>query len=123
MLRGARFASRLGYSIDDATMEAIKKGAPEIKKVAFERITKELTKMAEQNGGKFADAILMLNDMGMLEHILPEVFAMNSFEHSPHHHPEGNVFQHTIAALRSSNVADPILNLSILLHDVGKIVS
>jgi poly(A) polymerase len=44
------------------------------------------------------------------------------------HHPEtrgegGTVYSHVIAALRKSNTADPIKNLAILLHDIGKGVS
>lgn len=123
MLRGVRFASRLGYDIDPETLNAIKVGSSEIQKVAAERITKELLKMAEQDGGRFADAILTLKDTGMLQHILPEVLKMDEFEHSPEHHPEGNVFQHTIAALRASKTENPIINLAILLHDVGKTVT
>jgi len=120
MLRAPRFASRLGFKIDPETLEAIKTSSGNIKDVAMERVLQELTKMAKQSGDKFADAILILKDTGLLQHILPEVLEMDSFEHSVEHHPEGNVFQHTIAALRANKSSDPIINLSILLHDVGK---
>jgi tRNA nucleotidyltransferase (CCA-adding enzyme) len=33
----------------------------------------------------------------------------------------GNVFNHVIAALRANKLKDPILNLAVLFHDVGKI--
>lgn len=88
-LRGIRFASRLGFEISPETIEAMKKHAPEIKKIASERITKELKKMASQEGSKFADAILMMDKVGLLQYILPEVFEMKSFEHSKDFHPEG----------------------------------
>ncbi|MFW6219623.1 MAG: CCA tRNA nucleotidyltransferase [bacterium] len=120
-LRGVRFASRLGFKIDDKTMAAIKSHSPKIKDQAVERIMKEISKMAEQSGSKFADAIVMLKDAGLLKYILPEVLKMDEFEHNVEHHPEGNVFYHTLSALRSSDVVNPIVNLSILLHDVGKI--
>jgi hypothetical protein len=35
-------------------------------------------------------------------------------------HPEGDAWEHTLAALRSSTSADPAVNLAVLLHDVGK---
>ena len=138
MLRAVRFGSRLGFNISDGTMKAIQKLAknitPKKKKegeskedyakragVAGERIFKELKKMAEQEGPKFAEAIKMLDKSGMLQYILPEVAKMKEFEHSVEHHPEGGVWEHTLAALASSQVKDPIVNLGILLHDVGKI--
>ena len=33
---------------------------------------------------------------------------------------QGDVWHHTLAALRSNNVVNPLVNLSILLHDIGK---
>jgi tRNA nucleotidyltransferase (CCA-adding enzyme) len=120
MLRVPRFASRLGFKIDDETVEAIKNQSGSIKEVAVERIMQEVLKMAKQSGDKFANAIIMMKDLGLLEHIFPEIFEMDQFEHNVEHHPEGNVFDHTIAALRSNKVDDPILNLAILFHDIGK---
>lgn len=120
MLRVPRFASRLGFKIDPQTLGAIQRSSANIKKVAAERILQELMKMAKQSGSKFADAIVILKDSGLLQHILPEVLELDAFEHSVEDHPEGNVFQHTIAALKASDVVDPIVNLGILLHDAGK---
>lgn len=119
-LRGIRFASRLGFNIDQKTIDAIKSNAPEIKKVAMERVLKELWKMAEQSGTNFASAVTMLNEYGILEYILPEVVGLKPFEHSPEHHPEGGPYIHTIEALKAYNGNDPIVNLSILFHDIGK---
>ena len=128
MLRAVRFGSRLGFKISDETMAAIQKLAqnitpkknPKDKGVAGERIYKEFKKMAEQEGPKFADALEMLDKSGMLQYILPEVAKMKEFKHSVEHHPEGGVWEHTLAALRSSGSKDPLVNLGILLHDVGK---
>jgi len=119
-LRGVRFASRLGFNIDQKTIDAIKSNAPEIKKVAAERILKEIWKMAEQTGNRFAQAIVMLQELGLLEYILPEVLQLKDFQHSPEHHPEGGPLQHTIEALKTYKGNDPIVNFSILLHDIGK---
>lgn len=121
MIRAVRFSSRLGFGIEDKTMKSIQKHAKNIVKVSPERITKELLKMASQSGTKFADAIIQLDKSGLLVHILPEIVKMKEFEHEQTHHPEGNVWDHTIAALRTNKLKDPIINLSVLLHDVGKI--
>lgn len=89
LLRAVRFASRLGFKIDPATSKAMKKLSPKIKKVSWERISKELMKMAAQSGDKFANALIILEQVGLLEHILPEITKMHGFKHTPETHPEG----------------------------------
>jgi poly(A) polymerase len=121
MLRAARFASRMGYNIDPETKQAMSAHAEKIKQIAPERILKEIVKMAEQTGDRFAGALQILKDTGLLQHILPEVMEMDKYEHAPETHPEGNVLQHTIEALKQNQIKDPIINLAILLHDIGKI--
>lgn len=121
MLRAIRFASRLGFKIDPETAQAIKDGSENINKIAGERIKKEFVKMAEQDGSKFADAIVELDNVGLLDKILPEIVKLKEFKHNVEHHPEApDVYGHVIAALRANKLKDPIVNLSILLHDVGK---
>lgn len=121
MMRCIRFSSRLGFKIDPETEKAIKLNKDNIKKIAPERIKDELVKIASESGDKFANAIITLDKVGILDIILPEVVKMKQFEQNVEHHPEGTVFQHTLESLRKNNLKDPILNLSILLHDVGKI--
>jgi len=123
MLRAIRFSSRLGFDIEKETAAAIKFNKEKIKSLSPERIRDELVKMASSSGDKFADAILKMDELGILEIILPEVVKMKDFEQNIDHHPEGNVFDHVIAALKANKIADPLLNLSILLHDIGKITT
>jgi tRNA nucleotidyltransferase/poly(A) polymerase len=121
MLRAVRFACRLDFTLENDTFDAISKHANKIYDISAERIFKELWKMAEQTGSKFADAIIMLKTTGLLYHILPEVAILEDMPHNPEMHPEGvNVFEHTMSALRVNNEPDPILNLALLLHDIGK---
>lgn len=120
LLRAIRFASRMGFNIEEETWKALQSKSDRIKGQAAERIMKEVLKMARQSGAKFASAIVMMHDAGLLKYIFPEVDIMKDFLHSPEHHPEGGVFDHTIAALKAYKGNDPVVNLSILLHDVGK---
>jgi len=120
MLRAARFSAKLGFDIDPDTKQAAKDLAGNIKGLAVERIKDEIFKAASETGDKFARFISELDDMGILDIILPEVTKLKGFEHDPKHHPEGGVWQHVLAALKANKVADPLVNLSILLHDVGK---
>ena len=123
MMRALRFASKLGFDIDDDTKSAIKSQASGITQVSYNRIRDELLKTAGYGGPAFANMIQLLDETGILEIILPEISSMKEFEHSVETHPEGNVAQHTLAALRVSKSTDAITNLSILLHDVGKTIT
>lgn len=54
---------------------------------------------------------------------LPEIYALQGLEHDMEDHPEGGVWEHTLAALRPQSAADPVVNLAVLFHDVGKAVT
>ena len=66
MMRGVRTASKLGFDIEGETKETMKGMARDLSKVAPERIHSELVKMASQSGSKFADAIEILDEVGIL---------------------------------------------------------
>lgn len=58
-------------------------------------------------------------NMEYLEIIMPEIKNMIGFEHRhPHHHLD--VWQHTLEVLRNLDSKDLELNMSALLHDIGK---
>ena len=125
MLRAPRFASKLGMTIDKGTEKAIQKLSTNIQDLAPERVKDELLKAAGTSGEKFADYILLLDKLKLLKYILPEVMNLKWYKENLDHHPEtkgkgGTVFSHVLAALRISGTADPIKNLAILLHDIGK---
>lgn len=122
LIRCARFATKLGFTIDIETMEAIKKQSPNILKVAPERIWKELFKLAGSIGSKFANGIEILKESGLLGYILPEILELDSYVHNTKYHPEGNgnVLSHVLSALKQYKSNNPLVNLSILFHDVGK---
>jgi len=125
IMRVARFASKLGFDIDKDTKNAAKKLSGKISKLSPERIRDEILKAASQSGDKFADYIVHLDKIGVLKHILPHVKNLQFYKENLTHHPEtkgkgGTVWAHTLEALRISGTDDPIKNLSILLHDIGK---
>jgi len=122
MLRAVRFSARFGFAIESDTKKAIKRNAKLIENVAHERWLKELISMASLSGDKFADAIQQMMDLGLLRLLLPYVYKLDFADHDPFSqwHPEGNAFMHTLAALRVLNSDDPVENLSVLFHDIGK---
>jgi tRNA nucleotidyltransferase/poly(A) polymerase len=62
----------------------------------------------------------LLDGLGLLRIVLPEAADLQGLGHRPEKHPEGGVWEHTLAALRASAAAEPAVNLAVLLHDVGK---
>lgn len=119
MIRAIRFATRFDFRIEKNTWQAIVDNSANITKISKERILKEILKMAEQ-GPILADSIMVMKDLGLLKHILPIIDCMSDYPHNYIHHPEGGVFDHVINALRISQSSNPIINLAILFHDVGK---
>jgi tRNA nucleotidyltransferase/poly(A) polymerase len=120
LLRVNRFASKLGFEIHPETKKMAKELAHHVTKLSVERIKEEIFKAAKQQGERFAQYLVYLDEVGLLDLILPEVSRLKGLEQDPQYHPEGSVWQHTLEALRTSKVIDPLVNLAILLHDVGK---
>ena len=119
MLRAVRFAARFEYTIEPATFAAIQKLADQIQVVSRERVRDELTRMLTEGHGK--RAFLLLDETGLLHHILPEISAMKGVAQPPEFHPEGDVFVHTLLLLENlPQPCPPTLAWGALLHDVGK---
>jgi poly(A) polymerase len=119
MLRAVRFAARFGYTIEAATLAAIRAAASSVTDMSAERIGEEIVKMLVE--GRANRAFVLLDDTGLLSVVLPEVAAMQGVEQSPDHHPEGDVWTHTLLLLSQLPAgASETLAFGCLLHDVGK---
>jgi poly(A) polymerase len=119
MLRGIRFAARLGFAIEDEALAAIGRHAGEIGQVSQERVREELTRMLTEGGAR--RAFELLDETGLLVHLLPEIARMKGVAQPPEYHPEGDVWVHTLLLLEKLPAgASPELAWGFLLHDVGK---
>lgn len=117
MLRAVRLAANLNFQIEEETGRAIRDMAPEIRTVSRERIRDELLKLFTR---PHADRGLVLMDAyGLLEIVLPEISRMKGV-HQGRHHPEGDVFAHTVKILSLLDRPTVSLAFAALLHDVGK---
>ncbi len=119
LLRAARFAVTLGFTIEPGTAAAIRATAPQLARISVERIRDELSRtlLEAQDPGA---ALELLDDLGLLRVILPEVSALKKVEQPPQFHPEGDVFRHTVMMLTALPARELNLALAVLLHDVGK---
>lgn len=121
MLRAVRFAAVLGFDIEVSTFEAIRANASSITTIAWERIGDEIVRMLTEGGqGSARRAFELLDTSGLLVHVLPELAAMKGVEQPRHHHPEGDVWTHTLLVIGQLDHASVTLALGALLHDVAK---
>ncbi|MBN2309350.1 MAG: CCA tRNA nucleotidyltransferase, partial [Candidatus Hydrogenedentes bacterium] len=118
LLRGVRFAARLGYAIAPETFAAMRASAPSIRRTSPERVRDELLKILTEGGAR--RAFELLDETGLLEHVLPEVARMKGVEQPEEFHPEGDVFTHTLLMLDEMTDPSPALAMGVLLHDAGK---
>ena len=123
MMRVIRFACRIDGTIDEATAQAVCNQADAITAISSERIGSELLRILETP--RSAHGLELLDDLGLLIHILPELSACHGVPQPEEYHPEGDVFIHTVEAMRVADrfVIDPVVKLAILLHDIGKPVA
>jgi poly(A) polymerase len=129
ILRAARFAAQLGFTVDPPTAAAMRDlaGLLTPPKVSAERISAELTKLllSPLPGGPVV-GIALLVDTGVADQIVPEVprLRLESDEHYRHK----DVYQHSLTVLnqaidlehRYGLDQDLVLRLAALLHDIGK---
>jgi tRNA nucleotidyltransferase/poly(A) polymerase len=127
ILRTFRFAAKTGFELDEETRQAaieLKDSLNDNNAISQESIAKEFYKSAK-SGPTLAAFVEKLLDAGILENVLPEFTAMDGLTHDPEHHPEGGstVIGHILETLKASPYTDPVQNLAILFHDLGKAVT
>ncbi|MBI4571324.1 MAG: HD domain-containing protein [Chloroflexi bacterium] len=98
LLRAVRIAAQLDFAIDRATAEALRRHAGRIGDVAAERIRDELARCLATP--RAAQALRLLDSLGLLDLLLPEVTAGRGVEQPKEHHWDvlGHAFE-AVAAL------------------------
>lgn len=119
MMRAVRFASQLGFDIDDETFDGICRQAERIKIISKERIIVELNKILASPVPSIG--LSLMHTAGLLKYVLPELERMSGIERRGKHAHKDN-FEHTMKVLdnlakRSDNLW---LRWAALLHDIGK---
>lgn len=115
ILRAVRFASQLGFSVEEKTKLSMLKNKSLVMQVSKERIFAEFIKIIQ---GKFAKkAILEFIDI-ILE-IVPEFEQAIGFDQKSLSHKEP-VFEHCLTVMESLKPTDVALRFTALFHDVGK---
>lgn len=118
IVRAARFASKLDFSIEQETLSAMGVLKGNLRKVSYERIRDELFKLVMTDHP--CVGLGYLRELGLLEIILPELEACRGVYQGGIHHED--VLDHSISACQASVVTSKTLEvrLAALLHDIGK---
>ncbi|MDR1217003.1 MAG: HD domain-containing protein [Oscillospiraceae bacterium] len=114
IMRALRFASTLGFAIEDGTRRAALENSALLRNISPERVSAELGKLLIGVGAAEA----LGDNVSVIEAIIPELSATVGFEqHNPYH--DKTVWEHTVASVGSAP-RDMTVRLALLLHDIAK---
>jgi poly(A) polymerase len=123
MMRAARFAAQLGFSVDPSILTAIKAMTARIEIISAERIRDEFVKLIMSENPRIG--IELLVETGLADYVLPEVPKLKLEIDEHHHHKD--VYEHTLKVLEQAisledRLGGPnlVIRLAALLHDIGK---
>jgi len=122
MLRAIRFSTKLGFKIEDQTLNSIKKNVDSISKISKERIKDEFVKILSIENA--IAGINLLLETKLMDYIIPELKETIGIEQNKYH--DKDVFGHICDVVKNCNTInsnEPIwkLRLAGLLHDIGKV--
>ncbi len=122
MLRAVRFVAQLGFDVAPEVLDAVQAMAPDLHRIAAERIRDEFTKL--MCGAEVITGLRLLVETGLADEFLPELpgLRLTIDEHAQHK----DVYEHTLTVvanavrLEGDGPADFVLRMAALMHDVGK---
>ncbi len=118
MLRAARFAAKLNFTIEPNTLEAMQLLHTNVLAVSNERIKEELFKLIDGIAPRKGLESMRLT--GLMETLIPELYKCYGVEQDGYHNED--VYEHQLLALeRARDKNYPIeVKVAALLHDIGK---
>ncbi len=124
MMRAARFAAQLGFSVAPEVVEAMTAMAGRIEIISAERVRDELVKLVCAPHPRLG--LTLMVETGLAAHVLPELPAL-ALERDEHHRHK-DVYEHTLTVLEQSidlehrlgGGPDFVSRFAALMHDVGK---
>lgn len=124
MMRAARFAAQLGFTVDESVVTAMRGMAERIEIISAERVRDELVKLICAPYPRMG--LLLLVETGLADRVLPELPALRleRDEHMRHK----DVYEHSLTVLEQSidleqrldSPPDFVSRFAAIMHDVGK---
>lgn len=119
MMRAARFAAQLGFSIEKETLGSMHRNAERMGIISAERIQEELMKTFAAPVPSVG--LWFLQGTGLMDYVIPEVTKLAGVEEVKGYSHKDNL-SHTFAVV--DNIAEqtqkPLLRFAGLMHDIAK---
>ena len=125
MMRAARFAAQLGFTVAPEVVAAMTAMAGRIEIVSAERVRDELVKLVTAPYPR--QGLSLLVETGLADRVLPELPALKLERDEHHRHKD--VYEHTLTVLEQAIDLEPrlpgggpdlVARFAALMHDVGK---
>jgi poly(A) polymerase len=125
MMRAARFAAQLQFSVSPEVVAAMRDMGERLEIVSAERVRDELVKLLLSDHPR--RGLELLVDTGLADRVLPELSALRL--ELDEHHRHKDVYEHSLTVLEQAialenrlETAGPdlVTRLAALLHDIGK---
>ena len=116
MLRAVRLAATLGFTIEPATLAAIRTKADLVTHLSGERIAQEMRLLL--GAEKPSVGLRLLADTGLLDRLSPVLAGQRGVPQNKV--PGEDLWDHTLRSVDAAAVDDPLIRLAALLHDAGK---
>lgn len=129
VMRGAQFIGRFGLKVDPESMALMREMVPMLSELPKERMREEWGKLLEKSE-RPSLGLQALFDMGVIEHLYPELLAISGTQQEFEWHPEGDVWVHTLMVVdaakevcrqeRLQTDSARVVMFAALCHDLGK---
>ncbi|MCQ4042135.1 CCA tRNA nucleotidyltransferase [Streptantibioticus rubrisoli] len=121
MMRAARFAAQLDFTVAPEVVAAMKEMADRIEIVSAERVRDELNKLILSDHPR--KGLRLLVETGLAQRVIPELPALRLERDEHFRHKD--VYEHSLIVLEQAMALetegpDLVLRLAALLHDIGK---
>lgn len=119
ILRAIRMKNTFQFQYHPDTYTEVKKHAHLVTQISSERVADELNKMILSPHPR--DAFQEMDDVGVLQHIMPEMIRMKGVAQPYEYHHEGDVWEHAMRAIEAiSPTATLEVRWATIFHDIGK---
>lgn len=118
MMRAVRLSAELNFAIEAETMTSTAKNAALLSHISAERIRDEFLRIIDSGSPMLG--IAMLEKLGLIDHVLPEIKESIGCEQGGIH--AYDVYEHLLRSLQAAadKGLSTELRLAALLHDIGK---
>jgi tRNA nucleotidyltransferase (CCA-adding enzyme) len=116
MIRAVRLAATLGFTIEPATLAAIRANAALVGHLSGERVGTELGKLL--GAPRPSIGLRLAEETGLLAVIAPELAAQRGIPQNKV--PGEDLWDHTLRTVDAAPASRPVVRLAALVHDIGK---